>query len=101
GYIGIALVFTSFYYMPHRPKTCSSINSLSYLLDALDGHVTRFFFFAALNMVTDRYTTTCLLVFFLFAWSRWSLAFRELIPLDLTSFFAHVCYIRHGWLWAS
>ncbi|KAH9222952.1 hypothetical protein DL95DRAFT_379857 [Leptodontidium sp. 2 PMI_412] len=59
------------------------------------------FFFAALDMVTDRYTTTCLLVFFLFAWSRWSLAFRELIPFDLTLFFAHVCYIRHRWLWAS
>ena len=41
-------------------------------------------------MVTDRCTTTCLLVFLSQAWPRWSLAFQALISLDLASHYMHM-----------
>lgn len=89
------LAFASLYYMPLHPRTCSLLYSVSCLLDALDGYAARRFeqstrFGAVLDMVTDRCTTACLLVFLSSAWPRWALLFQALISLDLASHYIHM-----------
>lgn len=81
--------------MPLHPRTCSFLYSLSCLLDALDGYAARYYeqstrFGAVLDMVTDRCTTTCLLVFLASAFPRWSLVYQGLISLDLASHYMHM-----------
>jgi hypothetical protein len=81
--------------MPLHPRTCSLLYSVSCLLDALDGYAARYFeqstrFGAVLDMVTDRCTTACLLVFLSSAWPRWALLFQGLISLDLASHYIHM-----------
>ncbi|KAI6248188.1 CDP-diacylglycerol--inositol 3-phosphatidyltransferase [Erysiphe necator] len=95
GYARIVLAIASLYYMPLHPRTCSGLYSVSCLLDALDGYAARFFeestrFGAVLDMVTDRCTTACLLVFLSSAWPRWALLFQGLISLDLASHYIHM-----------
>lgn len=95
GYIRIILAITSLYYMPAHPRRCSAIYSLSCLLDALDGYVARYLgqasrFGAVLDMVTDRCTTACLLVFLSSAWPRYSIVFQGLICLDFASHYVHM-----------
>jgi len=95
GYFRIVLAFASLYYMPLHPRTCSLLYSVSCLLDALDGYAARRFeqstrFGAVLDMVTDRCTTACLLVFLSSAWPRWALLFQGLISLDLASHYIHM-----------
>jgi phosphatidylglycerophosphate synthase len=89
------LAVASLYYMPLHPRTCSLLYSISCLLDALDGMAARYFdqktkFGAVLDMVTDRCTTTCLLVFLASAFPRWSIIFQGLISLDLASHYMHM-----------
>jgi CDP-diacylglycerol--inositol 3-phosphatidyltransferase len=81
--------------MPLHPLRCSVIYALSYLLDALDGDFARTLnqgtkFGAVLDMVTDRCTTTCLLVFLATAMPRWAMLFQLLISLDLASHYVHM-----------
>lgn len=81
--------------MPLHPRTCSGLYSVSCLLDALDGYAARHFeqstrFGAVLDMVTDRCTTACLLVFLSSAWPRWAIVFQLLISLDLASHYIHM-----------
>lgn len=81
--------------MPLHPRRCSVLYSVSCLLDALDGHAARVYkqstrFGAVLDMVTDRCTTTCLLVFLATAKPRWSMVFQLLISLDFTSHYMHM-----------
>ena len=81
--------------MPLHPRTCSLLYSVSCLLDALDGIAARYFqqstkFGAVLDMVTDRCTTACLLVFLASAFPRWSILFQGLISLDLASHYMHM-----------
>ena len=95
GYSRIILATASLYYMPLHPRTCSLLYSISCLLDALDGIAARHFqqstqFGAVLDMVTDRCTTACLLVFLSSAWPRWSILFQGLISLDLASHYMHM-----------
>ncbi|KAI9817542.1 MAG: CDP-diacylglycerol-inositol 3-phosphatidyltransferase [Pycnora praestabilis] len=95
GYSRIVLALASLYYMPLHPRTCSLLYSVSCLLDALDGYAARYFnqstkFGAVLDMVTDRCTTACLLVFLSSAWPRWSLLFQGLISLDFASHYMHM-----------
>lgn len=95
GYSRIILAIASLYYMPLHPRTCSLLYSISCLLDALDGVAARYFeqstqFGGVLDMVTDRCTTACLLVFLSSAWPRWSLLFQGLISLDLASHYMHM-----------
>ncbi|KAI9753435.1 MAG: hypothetical protein M4579_005155 [Chaenotheca gracillima] len=95
GYSRIVLALASLYYMPLHPRTCSLLYSVSCLLDALDGVAARHFnqstkFGAVLDMVTDRCTTACLLVFLSSAWPRWALLFQGLISLDLASHYIHM-----------
>lgn len=95
GYSRIVLAFASLYYMPLHPRTCSLLYSVSCLLDALDGYAARYFeqstrFGAVLDMVTDRCTTACLLVFLSSAFPRWAIVFQGLISLDLASHYIHM-----------
>ncbi|KAL1963593.1 hypothetical protein VTN77DRAFT_8038 [Rasamsonia byssochlamydoides] len=95
GYVRIILAVASLYYMPLHPRTCSFLYSVSCLLDALDGLAARHFdqsttFGAVLDMVTDRCTTACLLVFLSSAWPRWAILFQSLISLDLASHYMHM-----------
>ncbi|MCJ1280100.1 CDP-diacylglycerol-inositol 3-phosphatidyltransferase [Puttea exsequens] len=95
GYSRIFLALASLYYMPLHPRTCSLLYSISCLLDVMDGVAARYFkqstqFGAVLDMVTDRCTTACLLVFLSSAWPRWSLLFQALISLDLASHYMHM-----------
>jgi hypothetical protein len=81
--------------MPLHPRTCSILYSVSCLLDALDGYAARRYeqstkFGAVLDMVTDRCTTSCLLVFLAQAFPRWSIVFQGLISLDLASHYMHM-----------
>ncbi|KAI9766894.1 MAG: CDP-diacylglycerol-inositol 3-phosphatidyltransferase [Geoglossum simile] len=95
GYSRIILAGASLYYMPLHPRTCSILYSISCLLDALDGLAARYYhqstrFGAVLDMVTDRCTTACLLVFLSSAWPRWAILFQGLISLDLASHYMHM-----------
>ncbi|OCL09758.1 hypothetical protein AOQ84DRAFT_290626 [Glonium stellatum] len=95
GYARVVLAVASLYYMPLHPRTCSILYSISCLLDALDGFAARKFeqstkFGAVLDMVTDRCTTACLLVFLASAFPRWSIVFQGLISLDLASHYMHM-----------
>lgn len=95
GYSRIVLAIASLYYMPLHPRTCSILYSISCLLDALDGLAARYFeqstrFGAVLDMVTDRCTTACLLVFLSTAFPRWAIIFQGLISLDLASHYMHM-----------
>ncbi|KAJ5359304.1 uncharacterized protein N7496_011717 [Penicillium cataractarum] len=95
GYFRVVLAFASLYYMPLHPRTCSLLYSVSCLLDALDGYAARYFnqsttFGAVLDMVTDRCTTSCLIVFLSSAWPRWAIVFQGLICLDLASHYMHM-----------
>lgn len=95
GYWRIVLGVASLYYMPLHPRTCSVLYSVSCLLDALDGYAARYFeqstrFGAVLDMVTDRCTTSCLLVFLSSAFPRWAIIFQGLISLDLASHYIHM-----------
>jgi CDP-diacylglycerol--inositol 3-phosphatidyltransferase len=89
------LAIASLYYMPLHPRTCSLLYSVSCLLDALDGYAARYFeqstrFGAVLDMVTDRCTTSCLLVFLSSAFPRWALLFQSLISIDFASHYMHM-----------
>ncbi|KAL2265197.1 hypothetical protein VTJ83DRAFT_6297 [Remersonia thermophila] len=95
GYSRIILAIASLYYMPLHPRTCSLLYSVSCLLDALDGYAARHFeqstrFGAVLDMVTDRCTTSCLLVFLSSAFPRWAILFQGLIALDFSSHYMHM-----------
>ncbi|PHH87906.1 hypothetical protein CDD83_8248 [Cordyceps sp. RAO-2017] len=95
GYFRIVLAIASLYYMPLHPRTCSVLYSISCLLDALDGYAARIFdqstrFGAVLDMVTDRCTTSCLLVFLSSAFPRWAILFQCLIALDFASHYMHM-----------
>lgn len=95
GYVRIILAIASLYFMPLHPRRCSVLYSISCLLDALDGVAARKFqqstrFGAVLDMVTDRCTTTCLLVFLATAKPAYSMIFQGLICLDLASHYMHM-----------
>ncbi|KAJ9644279.1 phosphatidylinositol synthase 1 (CDP-alcohol phosphatidyltransferase1) [Knufia peltigerae] len=95
GYARIVLAIASLYYMPLHPRTCSGLYSFSCILDAADGMAARRYnqgttFGAVLDMVTDRCTTSCLLVFLASAFPRWAIIFQGLISLDLASHYIHM-----------
>jgi len=95
GYSRIILAISSLYYMPLHPRTCCLLYSISCILDAFDGYAARRLdqstrFGAVLDMITDRCTTSSLLVFLASAFPRYSIIFQGLISLDFASHFMHV-----------
>ncbi|KAK3725349.1 phosphatidylinositol synthase 1 (CDP-alcohol phosphatidyltransferase1) [Vermiconidia calcicola] len=95
GYSRVVLALASLYFMPLHPRRCGFLYSISCLLDALDGLAARKFqqstrFGAVLDMITDRCTTTCLLVFLSSAKPAYSMIFQLLISLDFASHYMHM-----------
>ncbi|CZT22721.1 related to CDP diacylglycerol-inositol 3-phosphatidyltransferase [Ramularia collo-cygni] len=95
GYLRVILATGSLYFMPLHPRRCSLLYSVSCLLDALDGLAARAFqqstrFGAVLDMVTDRCTTSCLLVFLALAMPGYAVIFQALITLDFASHYMHM-----------
>ncbi|KAF2155262.1 CDP-diacylglycerol--inositol 3-phosphatidyltransferase [Myriangium duriaei CBS 260.36] len=95
GYARIALALVSLHFMPLHPRRCTFLYSASCLLDALDGYAARKFdqssqFGAVLDMVTDRCTTACLLVFLAMAMPGYALMWQGLISLDFASHYMHM-----------
>ncbi len=95
GYSRIILAISSLYYMPLHPRTCCLLYSISCILDAFDGYAARRLdqstrFGAVLDMITDRCTTSSLLVFLASAFPRFAIIFQGLISLDFASHFMHV-----------
>ena len=95
GYTRVILAIISLYFMPIHPRRCSAIYAVSCLLDALDGYAARKLnqgtkFGSVLDMVTDRCTTTCLLVFLASAMPGYAMVFQLLISLDLASHYVHM-----------
>ncbi|KAK7752898.1 phosphatidylinositol synthase 1 (CDP-alcohol phosphatidyltransferase1) [Diatrype stigma] len=63
--------------------------------NVIDGYAARYFqqstrFGAVLDMVTDRCTTSCLLVFLSSAFPRWAIVFQSLISVDFASHYIHM-----------
>ncbi|KAJ3021705.1 CDP-diacylglycerol-inositol 3-phosphatidyltransferase [Thoreauomyces humboldtii] len=90
GYSRVIMMFAALYYLPHHTRTAGALYSISCLLDAADGNAARYFkqtsrFGAVLDMVTDRSTTSCLLVYLSLTFPRLTLLFQTLIALDLSS----------------
>ena len=81
--------------MRDNPKVCTVLYGISCILDAFDGLFARRLdqcskFGAVLDMVTDRCTTACLLVFLSLEYPRWVLLFQFLITLDFSSHYIHM-----------
>ncbi|KAF3927028.1 hypothetical protein ABW21_db0205239 [Orbilia brochopaga] len=98
GYARIILASISLLYMPIHPLTCTILYGVSCILDALDGYAARKFsqstkFGAVLDMVTDRCTTSCLLMFLSAAYPDYpslKILFQFLLSLDLASHYMHI-----------
>lgn len=95
GYLRIVLAAGSLFETSLHPRTCSLFYGISCLLDAFDGYEARYFdqstlFGVMLDMVTDRCTTACLLVFLASAFPRWIMVFQGLIALDMASHYTHM-----------
>ncbi|EWC47085.1 hypothetical protein DRE_03454 [Drechslerella stenobrocha 248] len=98
GYARIILASISLFYMPIHPITCTVLYGVSCFLDALDGYAARKFsqstkFGAVLDMVTDRCTTSCLLMFLSAAYPEHpglKILFQFLLSLDLASHYMHM-----------
>ncbi|EYE96716.1 CDP-alcohol phosphatidyltransferase family protein [Aspergillus ruber CBS 135680] len=95
GYTRVIFAIASLYYMPLHPRTCFLLYSISRLLDALDGAAARRLgqctqFGAVLDMITDRCTTTCLLMFIASAFPRWSIVLQGWISLDYSNHYIHI-----------
>ncbi|KAF3926959.1 hypothetical protein ABW20_dc0108001 [Dactylellina cionopaga] len=98
GYARIILAAISLIYMPVHPLTCTILYGVSCILDALDGYAARKFsqstkFGAVLDMVTDRCTTSCLLMFLSAAYPEHpslKILFQFLLSLDLASHYMHM-----------
>lgn len=90
GYARIILAFMACMKMHTNPNQCMFFYALSCLLDAFDGYVARLFnqctrLGAVLDMVTDRFTTACLLVMLAHLYPRYMVIFQLLTSLDLAS----------------
>ncbi|KAK5997839.1 Phosphatidylinositol synthase [Cladobotryum mycophilum] len=74
----------------NQPLAKNSENIFLFWPNIIDGYTARIFnqgtqFGAVLDMVTDRCTTSCLLVFLSTAMPRWAIVFQGLIALDFAS----------------
>jgi CDP-diacylglycerol--inositol 3-phosphatidyltransferase len=89
------LACAAFYYVYSDWKLFFLFYSLSATLDIADGHAARALdqcskFGAILDMVTDRASTSCLIVILATFYPSHALWFCSLIALDIISHFAHI-----------
>eukprot|EP01117_Protostelium_nocturnum_P002119 TRINITY_DN12760_c0_g1_i1.p1 TRINITY_DN12760_c0_g1~~TRINITY_DN12760_c0_g1_i1.p1 ORF type:complete len:232 (-),score=38.71 TRINITY_DN12760_c0_g1_i1:40-735(-) len=95
GYSRVIFAFLAFYFILENYFLFFFFYALSAVLDMADGHAARKFnqctkFGAVLDMVTDRATTTCLIVVLAKLYPDYLFHFISLIALDIVSHFAHV-----------
>ncbi|KAJ3129782.1 CDP-diacylglycerol-inositol 3-phosphatidyltransferase [Nowakowskiella sp. JEL0407] len=95
GYSRVLLGIVAMYLLPTNPIIAMSFYTVSAVLDAIDGMAARHFdqatqFGTVLDMVTDRSTTSCLLVYLAVQYPTYALAFQLLIALDLSSHYMHM-----------
>lgn len=99
GYSRIILAGLAFYCAPFAPYTYLVLYFFSCIADALDGYAARYFnqstkFGAILDMITDRCTTSCLLMNLAVVYSQrnhmYILVFQLLLALDITSHWLHM-----------
>lgn len=95
GYARIVLMFISFYFMPTNPWPATISYLLSEFLDAFDGHAARALnqctmFGAVLDMVTDRCSTTGLLIVLSSFYPTYQFFFIAVIVLDISSHWIQV-----------
>jgi len=95
GYARIVFAILSFYYIYTSFELFFIYYSLSAALDMADGFAARALgqstkFGAVLDMVTDRATTTCLIVVLSQFYSKYIYWFLFLVALDIVSHFAHI-----------
>ena len=91
----LLLALVAFYFMPFDPLTATILYATSCLLDAFDGAAARRFgqgtkFGAVLDMLTDRCSTTCLIMMLCNLYPAYLLAFQCLVSLDITSHWAQM-----------
>ncbi|KAL5971759.1 CDP-diacylglycerol--inositol 3-phosphatidyltransferase [Taenia solium] len=95
GYARILLLLYACWYMSTDPVRAVVSYLLSALLDAVDGHVARLLdqstkFGAALDMLSDRCTTTCLLFTLGVFYPRYLFLFQMSACIDIASHWLHV-----------
>ncbi|TIA88250.1 hypothetical protein E3P81_03538 [Wallemia ichthyophaga] len=95
GYLRIVFAALAVYCMKNHPKVCAVLYCISAILDVADGMAARAFnqtskLGGVLDMVTDRCSTTCLMVFLSSAYPDWFNVFQFLIALDFSSHFIHM-----------
>lgn len=91
----IALAVVAFMYAMTNHKLFFVCYLLSELLDALDGHAARYYkqstkFGAVLDMVTDRCSTSCLIMILGLFYPEYMAFFLFAVALDITSHYAHL-----------
>lgn len=102
GYSRIVFALASLLLMSEHPHYAIILYTLSCLLDALDGYTARKYnqssqFGAVLDMVTDRCTTSCLLIHLATMYPPYMFIFQILLSLDLSSHYMHmVSNLRQG-----
>ncbi|XP_065663261.1 CDP-diacylglycerol--inositol 3-phosphatidyltransferase-like [Hydra vulgaris] len=95
GYVRIIFMLVSFYFMPSSPWIAVSLYLTSEFLDAFDGHAARALnqctkFGSVLDMVTDRCSTTGLLIVLAQFYPRYQVVFQFLVVLDIFSHWVQV-----------
>jgi len=95
GYSRMVFAMLAFYHIHTNYFLFFIFYALSAVLDIADGYAARALdqcskFGAILDMVTDRASTTCLIVVLAQFYPQFSLFFLFLIALDIISHFAHV-----------
>ncbi|KAJ1501302.1 CDP-diacylglycerol-inositol 3-phosphatidyltransferase [Coelomomyces lativittatus] len=81
--------------MSSNPSLCMLAYCTSCMLDAVDGHVARYLnqcsgFGAVLDMVTDRSTTLCLMIYLSKIYTQYTPLLQFLAVLDLSSHYMHM-----------
>lgn len=94
GYARILLLGCSFYHMSANYKLALFLYSASYLLDAFDGLAARLFnqsslFGSMLDMLTDRVSTMCLLMFLAHLYVDHFFLIQLLLAIDIVSHWFH------------
>lgn len=90
GYVRIACALSAFALAPTHPVACFILYLIGFVCDELDGRAARTFeqsstLGAVLDMLTDRLSTTGLLVLLCMRFQAWYMLFLSLIILDIFS----------------
>lgn len=91
----MALLLASCSMMATCPKWTVFLYALSGLLDAVDGHAARYFrqstkFGAVLDMVTDRSSTACLLIYLAILYPELAVYAQIITAIDISSHYMHM-----------